>query len=358
MERPTGPAIYARLARLPLEIDGYALEGLAVPVASDFVRRTTLVRLTGGGHEGVGEEVNYDGADQEAFQQAGAVLPLSGSHDLDGFSRRLDELDLFGAKAPSLPFYRNYRRWAYESAALDLALRQAGCSLADRLGIEPTPLRFVVSMGLGQPPTTDRLDRWLRIDPTLRFKLDANPQWDDALVGRLAALDAIDVVDFKGAYKGTPVDQAPNAALYARVACGLPQALLEDPSLTPATLAALDDHRDRITWDAPIHSVDDIRSLAFAPRVVNFKPSRFGSVRALCEGYDYCRQEGIGMYGGGQFELGPGRDQIQLLASLFHPVGPNDVAPTGYNEASPSVELPGSPLAPSPAPTGFRRAAD
>ena len=37
------------------------------------------------------------------------------------------------------------------------------------------------------------------------------------------------------------------------------------------------------------------------------------------------------MYGGGQFELGPGRGQIQLLASIFHPDTPNDVAPGGYN---------------------------
>ena len=38
------------------------------------------------------------------------------------------------------------------------------------------------------------------------------------------------------------------------------------------------------------------------------------------------------MYGGGQFELGPGRGQIQYLASVFHPDGPNDVAPTGFKK--------------------------
>ena len=52
---------------------------------------------------------------------------------------------------------------------------------------------------------------------------------------------------------------------------------------------------------------------------------------------------GIGLYGGGQFELGPGRGHIQLLASLFHPNGPNDVAPGGYNGA-PVPGLPTSPL--------------
>ena len=60
------------------------------------------------------------------------------------------------------------------------------------------------------------------------------------------------------------------------------------------------------------------------------------------------------VYGGGQFELGPGRGQIQYLASLFHPDSPNDVAPGGFNDPLPSPGLPSSPLAPSPSETGFR----
>jgi hypothetical protein len=60
------------------------------------------------------------------------------------------------------------------------------------------------------------------------------------------------------------------------------------------------------------------------------------------------------MYGGGQFELGPGRGHIQYLASLFHPDAPNDVAPGGYNEREPQAGLPVSPLGPAAAPTGFR----
>ena len=30
------------------------------------------------------------------------------------------------------------------------------------------------------------------------------------------------------------------------------------------------------------------------------------------------------------FEQGPGRGQLQHLASLFHPGGPNDLAPVAY----------------------------
>jgi hypothetical protein len=76
-------------------------------------------------------------------------------------------------------------------------------------------------------------------------------------------------------------------------------------------------------------------------------------VRRLFDFYDACEREGIAIYGGGQFELGAGRAQIQLLASLFHPDAPNDVAPSGYNATEPVTGLPVSPLALIPQ-TGFR----
>ena len=74
----------------------------------------------------------------------------------------------------------------------------------------------------------------------------------------------------------------------------------------------------------------------------------------LLRAYEYCRGQQIAMYGGGQFELGPGRGQIQLLAGLFHPDGDNDVAPTGYNERPLPEGLEGSPLESRPDPIGFR----
>ena len=87
---------------------------------------------------------------------------------------------------------------------------------------------------------------------------------------------------------------------------------------------------------------------------MNASMSRFGSVRSLLEGYEYCAEKRIGVYGGGQFELGPGRGQIQYLASLFHPDTPNDVAPGGYNFMPPEPGLATSPLEPAAEPTGFR----
>jgi hypothetical protein len=343
-------SLYDAVKNLRLEIDGYELEPLEVQ-ARDFLRKTTVIRLHGAGEEGVGEDVTYDAPLQEAQQERGPVLPLSGSWTLDRFSRHLGALPLF-EQAPERHAYLDYRRWAFESAALDLALRQAGTSLGDAVGRKPRPVSFVVSMGLGSPPVTEPVHTWLELYPGLRFKLDANPDWSDELVAELAATGAVDSIDLKGQYTGTVVDTPADPELYRRVAEGLPQAWLEDPGLTDGTIAVLEPHRDRVTWDAIIHSVEDIESLPWPPRTVNVKPSRFGSVERLFAGYEYCEAQGIGAYGGGQWELGPGRGHIQLLAALFHPDTPNDVAPREYN-LGPVPGLPTSPLVVQPRETGF-----
>jgi hypothetical protein len=344
---------YDALAGLPLSIERYELERLEQNVSSGFTRVTAVVQLHGRGEEGVGEDVTYSAADQDLQLERGAVLPLAGDWTLRSFSAALDDLD-FWARPPEMEAQRDYRRWAYESAALDLALRQAGTTLAAAIEREPRPVTFVVSMRIGSPPTLAGVRGWLEHYPGLRLKLDPTPDWDEALVDELVALGAVDSVDLKGAYKGTVVDNPPNSELYRLVAEAFPHAWIEDPALTPETDVVLEPHRDRITWDAPIHSVADVQALPFAPRMLNVKPSRFGTLERLFDAYDYCADRGIGTYGGGQFELGPGRGQIQYLASLFSPDAPNDVAPSGFNSADPRAGLPASPLEPRIAPAGFR----
>jgi hypothetical protein len=346
-------ALYDRVAGLALEVESYELEALESRVSSEFTRRTTVVRLRGAGQEGIGEDVTYAGEDHEALQGEGAALPLRGTHTLDGFSQLLDRLNLWPA-GPALEQFRSYRRWAFESAALDLALRQAGRTLARALGRTPRPVRYVVSLRLGDPPSLEPVRRIRELYPGTRFKLDPTSTWTEQVVAQLVATEAVDSVDFKGAYKGTPVDQAGDPLLYARVATAFPGAWLEDPDLNEETGPVLEPHRDRITWDAPVHSLLDIKGLPFPPRMLNFKPSRFGSLRNLLDAYDYCAENDIRIYGGGQFELGPGRGQIQYLASLFHPETPNDVAPGGFNSQAPAPGLPRSPLEPQPSATGFR----
>lgn len=332
---------YARLRDLPLVVEGYERETLSRDVSAGWVRKTTLVRLRGGAQVGVGEDVTYQAEAHEAFWSA--PLELRGETTLEGFSHRLDACELFPAevgdsKAPL------FRRWALESAALDLALRQAGTSLAAKLGRRAQPLRFAVSLGLGSPPEFSRLERLWERAPGVELKLDADPSWDDALLARLAASGKVAVVDFKGQYKGEFRGPAPDAELYRRVAEALPEAWLEDPGWTPATREALAPHMERVTYDAPMCSLSDLVQRWPRPRALNVKPSRYGSLQELCRVYDYCAAQGIAVYGGGQFELGEGRRQAQLLASLFHPSGPNDLAPSAFNEAELPADLPGSPL--------------
>jgi hypothetical protein len=336
-------SLWKRFAQLPLEVESYELERLERPVTRGFTRVTTVVKLHGG-EEGVGEDVTWYAEAHDREQAAGPVLPLAGSWTLESFSEAL-EID------------EAWRRWAYESAALDLALRQAGKSFAEAVGREPRPVAFVVSPGLGEPPSSRVVRRWLELDPSLRFKLDPASDWSDELIRELADTGAVVTADLKAYYR-TEADPPPDVDLYRRVAEGFPEAFIEDPALTNETDPVLAPYRDRITWDAPIHSVADVEALPFPPRTLNSKSSRFGYLRGILDFYDHCADHGIGLYGGGMFELGPGRGQIQYLASLFHPDAPNDVAPRAYNEPEPQEGLPPSPLEPAPSPKGFRWAED
>jgi hypothetical protein len=320
--------LYDAVKDLTLTIERVELEPHDLPL-QHFTRRTTVIHLFGGGHEGVGEDVTY-----EEEHHLDVELPdFTGEHTVDSFSALVGDQP-------------GYRPWGLESAALDLALRQAGRSLAELVGREPQPVRFVVSQSAAR--------EWRELYPGIRFKLDASDSWTDEVVAELAATGAVDVVDLKGLYEGDWLDATPSAELYGRVAEGFPDAWLEDARLNDETRPVLEPHRSRLTWDFPIHSVADVEALPFPPECLNSKPSRFGSVRRLFDFYDDCEAKGIAIYGGGQFELGPGRGQIQHLASLFHPDMPNDVAPKEYNEGGPRPGLPQSPLPPASAEAGFR----
>jgi hypothetical protein len=336
-------ATYDRLRGLELEIDSVRTERFELEVSSGFTRVTTVIVLAGGGIEGRGEDVTYEAADHSVFPR---LEHLRGRWTLDDVTRSLAGTELFPSGPPASPVSRNYRRWAVESAALDLALRQAGCSLSTALGIPYSPVRFVIST---------RLDprAWLELDPRLEFKLDPTSDWERAHMEALAATGRIRVLDFKAYYTGTIVDQEPDPVLYRAVKELFPDAIIEDASLDANSREALRGAEDRLSWDAPIHSLEDVEALPLLPRFLNVKPSRFGSLADLLETIDACQARGVAMYGGGQFELAVGRGQLQALASLFYPDGPNDVAPSAYNEPEPRPGLPPSPLPVPVSPVGF-----
>src|SRR5919106_2192865 len=325
------------LADLSIGVESYELEARDRTYGS-FPRPSTVIHLRGGGEEGVGEDVVYDDLDHIAHRDAGPVHDFSGAKTLGDFCELAGELDLFPGSPPVRDFSRHYRRWAYESAALDLALRQNAVPLYEALGRDPKPLNFVCSTRLGgigedaPPSTTEPVRKRLAKYPGLRFKLDPENDWGDELIAELKEVAGVDVLDLKGLYKGTPVDVDTDPELYRAVAEGWPEAYLEDPDLYDETRSVLEPHADRITWDAPLHSLADVERLERKPKAINSKPSRFGSLSELLAIYDHCEREGIAIYGGGQGEVGPGRGPIQYLASLFHPHPPNDVAPSGYND--------------------------
>ncbi|HYQ13763.1 MAG TPA: hypothetical protein VEP94_10020 [Solirubrobacterales bacterium] len=348
---------YDDIAGLPVKVESYELENNDREYSPEFTRGSTIIHLKGAGEEGIGEDVVYDVLDHIAHRDGGPVHDLSGPSTLGELCALFGALDLFPGAAPVRETSRHYRRWAFESAALDLALRQAGVPLWKVVDRELSPLYFVCSTrlttfgeegGSTPDPVVRRLERY----PTLRFKLDPENDWDEDLIGELSEIANVDILDLKGLYRGTPVDVETDPVLYRNVSSAFPDAYLEDPDINDETRPVLD--MDRVTWDAPLESLADIERLEHKPPAINSKPSRFGSLEELMSVYEYCDREEIAVYGGGQGELGVGRQQIQYLASLFHPETPNDVAPSGYNDPSVPDGLATSPLEPKPADAGFR----
>jgi hypothetical protein len=332
--------LWDRLRELELTVEGAATERASVEVSSEFTRVTTTAVLTGRGEEGRGEDVTYAAPDHDWFPQVEAVATTT----LGGFSRLLDDVQLFEG-GPQMEAFADYRRWALESAALDLALRQSGLSLGAAVEREYKPVRFVVS-------TRQDAFAFLEHDPQLELKLDPENDWERPFMERLAATGRVRVLDFKAYYRGTPVDVVPDPQLYRTAVELFPEAVLEDASLDGECGEVLRGEERRLSFDAPIHSWADVQALPVEPGLLNVKPSRFGTIARLLECIEQCDAMGIRMYGGGQFELGVGRRHIQVLASLFYSDGPNDVAPKEYNLLGPRPGLLRSPL-PPPAEIGF-----
>ena len=350
---------YDALAGRPVHVDAWSLERHERETSSGFTRKTTVFVAEGVGHVGRGEDVTYDAEDHDQLTGPPPGLPV-GDATLDAASTALESVDLFPAGAPQRPVSRRYRRWAVESALLDLALRQDGADLGEALGRPPAPVRFVVSTSLGDPPSTAPVERWLDVDPALEFKVDVTAPLPEGVLEALVGTGRVRTVDLKAHY-GPPTDEQshrgqpePDPAFYRALLEAFPAATFEDPAVTDATRPVLEPEVHRLSWDAPIHAVDEFEAMPLAVGRCNVKPSRFGTLERLFDFLDFADRTGLERYGGGQFELSVGRGQLHELASRWYPDGPNDVAPAGYNDPELDPGLPGSPLAPPADPAGFR----
>jgi hypothetical protein len=278
-------SLYENVANLSIELEEYDLSTRQQETSGDFTRVTTVFSLHGPDETGRGEDVTYDEDEHEALEDPDVAIdfPPAGEYTLDEFSTQLDDVDLFPAGAPDREDFRHYRRWAVESAALDLAVRQAGTSLAGAFDRAYDPVRFVVSTRLGDPPTVDRVERWLDIDPSLEFKLDPTADWTRDLTEAIAETETVRILDLKAQYEGTDVDGVVDPDFYEMLLETFPDALIEDPAITDETRPVFDGEEARVSWDVPITDVASIRALPFEPDWLNIKPSRFGTVEDLLD---------------------------------------------------------------------------
>ncbi|MBP2251319.1 hypothetical protein J2754_001644 [Halarchaeum solikamskense] len=335
-------SLYDRVADLPFYVTTIERERNARETSSGFERVTTtfVFRGPGGNTAGRGEDVTYDAVDHDALDAA--FDELTGRWTFAEFAARLDDADLFPSKPPEREDSRHYRRWGLESAALDLALKQSVTSLSEVFGVDPAPVSFVASARL-PGGDTDRVHRLCERRPELGFKLDPEGDWPAETFADLRETSAVRILDLKGYYEGTEVDQAPDLDLYERV-FDVPGTIVEDPALTSETRPLVEANADRIAFDAPVTGVESADALPVEPAWLNVKPSRFGSVESLFDTIEWAADNGVGCYGGGQFELDVGRTHVQLLASLLYPNAPNDVAPRVYNDPDVPADPPASPL--------------
>ena len=342
-------------------IERCELRPLVRDTSSGFTKVSIVVRLTGGVHDGEGEDITWDQIDQIEFLRGGGDLAwLRGTRTFDEFSTLLGLANLFPV-APIRDSARFYRRWAFESAALDLALRQNGLSLQDAVG-RPAAAGQLRGVGPDRRPAEprSRSRRGSASDPGLRFKLDPTPGWDDDARRRARAPGLRRRHRHEGPLpqrhrgdgrRARPVPPRDRGAA-RRVDRG-PGARADD------TADLLERHRDRITWDEPIHSIADIEAPAVA--TAHAQPQarplrqRAGPVRhlRLLRGARHRRLRRRDV------RAGPGRGQLQYLASLFHPDAPNDIAPAGYNlavaAARPAALAAGARAAPDRLPLGDLR---
>jgi len=315
---PTARRLADALAALTVDVEraDCVVGAVVVPSYPGEPRPTSTVTLAGRGERGHGEHVGWTSAAHEAFAARVRALP-AGRWTVGAFAAELR------ARVPE-----PYDRAALEAAAIDLALRQAGATLAALAGVTPRPLRYVVSFASTPAPAAEA-----RRHPGVELKVDADADWDDATFAALAAVGRVAVLDWK---------RTGSAADHARGRRHLPDALVEDPGSDPTRWP-----HQRLALDAPILRARDLDALPVRPAALNLKPARMGGVQEALAAAAWAETHDVAVYVGGMFELGVGRKQLHALASVLSPDGPNDVAPIARAERPPErparLDVPNQP---------------
>ena len=308
---PLGPgALAERLAELPVVVESASVALGDAPVPGyydDAPRPTAFVSLEGLGR-GVGECVAWTAAEQQRFARAVSSLAPSGLTTVGAVHERLRGADPYHAAA-------------IEAAAIDLALRQAHTNLFTLAERPPHPVAYCRSLGgaaiamAGGP--VEAAAAVVAREPWARVKIDVESgTWDASVWRRLAATKRVVVLDFKR--RGDEHE----IALAHR---WLPDAWLEDPpdgALDPAA-----PWRRKVALDAYVESAADLVPPPIIPGAVNVKAPRVRGPLEALRVLEVCLGAGWAAYMGGMFEVGAGRAQARVLASLFTHDAWNDVAP-------------------------------
>ena len=330
MSPARGPAALAdALAALTVHVETADVERSAVPLP-DYPggpRPSSVVRLSGNGATGLGENVAFYQDEHERFAAfVGAWLRANASQ------APLHVGTALGAGGTP------YERAALEAALIDLGLRQAGLSLQDLTGVPAAELRFVISMAASAQP--EAAIRGLRAAGYAgELKLDVDPSWSTATLERLANDPSIAIFDFKA--RGELVLAGRLHALHAG-------ALLEDP---PSGFEASGRERWplRISRDAPVTDERAVATARARGEAVNLKAPRMGGPLQLLRGLEqalapsaHSHGARVPAYFGGMFEVGVGRGQARQLAALYCNAAPNDLAlnhpdPARSKASSPAV---------------------
>ncbi len=306
-------------------VEAVQLIRIAIPLVAPFrtsfgvetVRDVLLVHLIGGDGDGWGECVAM-GEPMYSSEYADGAQQVMERHLLPRLlaRERLTAAELAGVLAP----VRGHpmAKAALEMAWLDLELRAAGRSLAERLGAVRTEVDCGVSVGI-----TDTTEELLETvagyleEGYRRIKLKIEPGLD---IDRVRAVrerfgpEVLLQVDANAAYALEDTEHLARLDEFGLVL--IEQPLPEEQLLGHAKLAR------RLT--TPICLDESIISATVAAEaiemgacsIVNIKPGRVGGYLEAQRIHDVCAARGVPVWCGGMLETGIGRAANLALAAL------------------------------------------
>ena len=241
--------------------------------------------------------------------------------------------------------WHDYRRWAFESAALDLALRQAGRSLADAVG--RAPRRSLRHLDAARRPALARpvkgsLDLHpssaSSSTPTSDWTTSSSPSWPRPARSTRSTSRATTRArpsTSRPTRRSTGASSRRSRTRGSRTRAHATRRADPRAARGPHHVGRADP-LDRRHRGAPVAAEDD-QHQALALREPSSRSSTPTTTAPSTGSAPTAAASGSSARAAARSSTSP---------SLFHPDTPNDVAPGGYNAPEPQPGLPDSPLEP------------